>query len=109
MNISGISANVAALYMDSEYMRIVRELIAYGITPSGDKQIDKMKLEQVKQARRQDNIQQPEAVCKAEVSDKNREISSGDTAKSAMEEQVSQMPGATQIAEFNKYKILGLF
>ena len=109
MNINGVSANIAACCMDSEYARIIRELRAYGIEPSGNKSTDKMKLEQIKQAKRQDNIQQPQAVEKSGKSEKESAISSEDTVKAQMEQQAQQMSGATQVANLNKYKLLGLF
>ena len=36
-------------YVDSEYMKILQELMKLGIAPSGNKSIDKAKLEQAKQ------------------------------------------------------------
>ena len=38
---------------DSEYIRIIRELQKYGITPTGNKQIDKARLRQIKQKEEQ--------------------------------------------------------
>ena len=109
MNITGLSANISMCCMDSEYARIIRELRAYGIEPSGNKSTDKMKLEQVKQAKRQENIQQPQAVEKSGKTEKEGAISSEDTVKAQMEQQAHQMSGATQVANLNKYKLLGLF
>lgn len=109
MDINGLSVYIATGYIDSEYARIIRELRAYGIEPSGNKSTDKMKLEQVKQAKRQENIQQPQAVKKSVEADKENAISSEDTVKAQMEQQAHQMSGATQVANLNKYKLLGLF
>lgn len=60
MSVSPISSSMMSMYVpqsstsgaepiDYEYLRIVQQLQALGITPSGDKSTDKMKLETAKQ------------------------------------------------------------
>ena len=39
---------IHSAYSDPEYLRILQELMKLGIAPSGNKSIDKMKLEQAK-------------------------------------------------------------
>lgn len=60
MSISPISSYMMSMYvsnntsvlnankMDYEYIKIIQELASYGISSSGDKNVDKMKLETVK-------------------------------------------------------------
>ena len=60
MSISPISSYMMSMYvptstsalnankMDYEYMQIIQELASYGISSSGDKNVDKMKLETLK-------------------------------------------------------------
>lgn len=38
-------------YMDSEYQTIIRALRAYGVEPTGDKSVDKAKLERIESSK----------------------------------------------------------
>ena len=73
---------IHSAYSDPEYLRILQELMKLGIAPSGNKSIDKTKLEQAKQ-----NLQvQPLEAAQ-------------DTQRAQLEE---LRPGATTVAELNK-------
>lgn len=53
MNIASVSAMCAQSYIDPEHQRIMRELRALGIEPTGDKNTDKAKLEKAKSEKKQ--------------------------------------------------------
>lgn len=46
--IGAISNSIREIEADSEYLRIIQELKALGLTPSGNKNADKAKLQQAK-------------------------------------------------------------
>ena len=111
MNVSAMSGTASGIMIDSEYQRIIRELRALGIEPTGNKTTDKAKLEEAKAAKAKktnqvDNIQ---FVNKTEDTEKADEESSKDAAKDDKTVQAEQMTGATQLAQLNKYKLLGLY
>ena len=80
---------------DSEYLRIMRELKKLGLTPSGNKQIDKTRLSKAKQAF-VDKLQD-------EYVKERRDQNSG-IVQSSLEE---ERPGAMALAELNKI-LLGI-
>lgn len=77
-------------YTDPEYIRIIMELRKLGITPSGNKTVDRGKLEQEKH--------------KLEQKFKVEEKALPDVEREKLEE---QRTGATALAEINKI-LLGL-
>lgn len=80
---------------DPEYLRIIRELQRYGITPSGNKYVDKGKLERVKKEVAEFSV------LKQEYNDKMPE---NDAEKKALEE---TRPGAINLAIINRV-LLGI-
>lgn len=85
-------------YSDPEYLRILQELMKLGIAPSGNKSIDKTKLEQAKaeliqkiQTKQQEEQKQSLQVQPLEAVE--------DTQRAQMEE---LRPGAMTVAELNK-------
>lgn len=85
-------------YSDPEYLRILQELMKLGIAPSGNKSIDKTKLEQAKaeliqkiQTKQQEEQKQSLQVQPIEAAE--------DTQRSQME---YLRPGAMTVAELNK-------
>lgn len=111
MNVSSISSGLYCVATDSEYQRIIRELRALGIEPTGDKSTDKNKLEAAKSAQKAENNQavvfQP--VDASKETDKNQAFSAGDDAKNSINANVQNMTGAEQVAQFNKFKLLGIY
>jgi len=88
-------------YSDPEYLRILQELMALGIAPSGNKSIDKAKLENAK-AELIDKIQKKE-----EQSQKKslevQPLSPVDNVQDAKRTEMEQQRlGAMNIAELNK-------
>lgn len=112
MNISSMGQVALNVAMDSEYQRIIRELRALGIEPTGNKTTDKAKLEAAKAASRAQNngtvIMQP-AVTGTNETEKNGAESSADNIKNDTSIQAQNMTGAEQIAKLNKLKLLGLY
>ncbi len=108
MNVSALSAS-AGYAIDSEYQRILRELRALGIEPTGNKATDKAKLEEAKATKQTQEVQNTQPVNETQGTEKTRAESSQDNIKNDSTIQAQQMTGATQIAEFNKYKLLGLY
>lgn len=112
MNVTALSSTASGMAIDSEYQRIIRELRALGIEPTGNKSTDKATLEAAKsaqQAQKNQEVQNTQFVSKTQDSEKAGAESSQDTLKNDATIQAQQMTGATQIAEFNKYKLLGLY
>ncbi len=111
MNINSLGAIASAVAFDSEYQRIIRELRALGIEPTGDKATDKAKLEAVKEQKRAqaNGCIVKEAVNGTNETEKAGAISSSDNIKNDTAIQAQNMTGAEQIAQFNKFKILGLY
>lgn len=111
MNINSMSAIGSAVAFDSEYHRIIRELRALGIEPSGDKTTDKAKLQAAKEQQRAQNngCIIIEAVTGVNETEKAGAISSADNIKNDNIVQTQNMQGAEQIAQLNKFRILGLY
>ena len=111
MNISSIGQVAVSVAIDSEYQRIIRELRALGIEPTGDKTVDKAKLEAAKQQQKAQNNStvQVQAVTETNETEKAGAISSEDNVKNDTAIQAQNMTGAEQIAKLNKLKILGLY
>lgn len=102
MNISSVGAMNSQVYIDPEHQRIMRELRALGLEPTGDKSTDKAKLEQAQAA------SQIQFVSGVEESSKAEAASSSDAAKDTAI-QAQNMTGAEQLAKLNKFKLLGLY
>jgi hypothetical protein len=83
-------------YSDPEYIKIIQELMKLGITPSGNKYIDKTKLEQAQQ--------KTESKFEVDETQNKNQKDEQQTQKEQMEE---QRVGATNLAEINKV-LLGL-
>ena len=111
MNVSSISGSMYGCYPDPEHQRIMRELRALGLEPTGDKTADKAKLEAAKAAMKSENNQQitPQAVDAGSEADKNQAFSAQDEAKASVEISALNMTGAEQVGQLNKLKLLGLF
>lgn len=111
MNISALGQVATTVAMDSEYQRIIRELRALGLEPTGDKATDKAKLEAAKaQKSSQSNCSmQTQAVENVNETEKTGAISNADSAKNETAAAAKNMTGAEQIAQLNKLKLLGLY
>jgi hypothetical protein len=83
-------------YSDPEYLKIIQELMKLGIAPSGNKSIDKAKLEKAQQ--------KTESKFEIDKTQNNNQKDEQQTKKEQMEE---QRVGATNLAEINKV-LLGL-
>lgn len=98
-NVSGAST------IDTEHQRIMRELRALGIEPSGDKASDKAKLERVQSSKNTQSAQKETAVQPnktfGEAIEEQANIDINETVNA------SAMTGATQISELNKLRFLG--
>jgi len=81
---------------DPEYLRIIRELQRYGLTPSGNKNIDKSRLEQAKEKEKQ-----AEAFLLQEI---KKPEDNQDEARAQLEE---LRTGATTLAQINRI-LLGI-
>lgn len=110
LNIASVSAMSAQAYIDPEHQRIMRELRAMGIEPTGDKNTDKAKLEEAKQAKRTAQAQKVEKtsfVSGTQETEKAGAVSSKDEA--IRTDAGQNMTGAQQVAMINKYKLLGIY
>ena len=108
MSINGICGfGVFGLYsgVDSEHQRIMRELRALGIEPSGDKATDKAKLQKVQSSKNVDGLQQEGSVQANKTFGETIEELAGIDINERVN--ASAMTGATQIAELNKIRFLG--
>lgn len=107
MNVNSVCGAMYAGAIDTEYQRIIRELRAFGIEPSGDKSVDKAKLEAAKSMR---NIENKNVTVKpvdiTNAGEKLYAFSATDDAKSI---DAQNMTGAVQIAQMNKFKLLGIY
>ncbi len=103
--IFGFSGTGLSCVIDPEYQRIIRELRALGIEPSGDKASDKAKLERV-QSSKDASAAQTEGSVQA---NKTFGETIEELAGIEMSEKVNAaaMTGATQISELNKLRFLG--
>lgn len=111
MNISSMGQVALNVAMDSEYQRIIRELRALGIEPTGNKATDKAKLEAAKAAQKakNNNTVIMQAVTGTSATEKAGAESSADNIKNDASIQAQNMTGADQIAKLNKLKLLGLY
>ena len=89
--VQAISALGRNPYVDPEYMKIIQELLALGLTPTGNKAIDKSRL----QAAKQELAEKIKEKFKEELQEK----SINDPERSQMEE---QKLGAMTVADLNK-------
>ncbi len=111
MNINALGQVAALVATDLEYQRIIRELRALGLEPTGDKSTDKSRLEAAKAQKSAQNdyeiqIQTVENVKKP---DKAGSLSDADFAKNIPTEAAQNMRGAEQLGQLNKLKLLGLY
>lgn len=111
INVSSISTAICSGGIDPEHQRIMRELRALGIEPTGDKNTDKSKLETAKAAQRVENNQQIvfKPVESSSEADKNQAFSAQDEAKASITASAQNMTGADNIAQYNKFKLLGIY
>lgn len=111
MNIGSMGALAQTIALDSDYQRIIRELRALGIEPTGNKSVDKAKLEAAKaeQKAKNDGNVIFQAVTGTKETPKADGISSQDNIKNDTAIQAQNMTGADQIAQYNKYKLLGIY
>lgn len=111
LNINSMGAVAVSVAFDSEYQRIIRELRALGIEPTGNKTVDKAKLEAAKEQQKAKNNGSVifEAVTGTNDTEKAGAISSADNIKNDSTIMAQQMTGAEQISQLNKLKILGLY
>ena len=86
---------IHSAYSDPEYLRILQELMKLGIAPSGNKSIDKTKLEQAKA----ELIQKIQTRQEEEQKQNLQVEATKDTQRAQLEE---LRPGATTIAELNR-------
>ena len=77
--------------IDTEYQRIIRALRAYGIEPTGDKNVDKAKLQKIEEAKSNAN---------AKFLDSKQEEKKSENVES--KEFVDKGEGSDQIAMLNK-------
>lgn len=111
LNINSMGAVAVSVAFDSEYQRIIRELRALGLEPTGNKTVDKAKLEAAKEQQKAKNSGTVifEAVTGTNDAEKVGAISSADNIKNDSATMAQQMMGAEQISQLNKLKILGLY
>lgn len=96
MSINALSTSLSCgMYMDPEYQRIIRQLMAYGISPSGDKSADKIKLQRIEQSKESQNSQFSQSGSNKEKS--NTEISENQFKDNGQ--------GTDQLAMLNKLKL----
>ena len=88
-------------YSDPEYLRILQELMALGIVPSGNKSIDKAKLENAK-AELIEKIQKKEELSQKKSLDVQPLSPVDNLQDSKRAEMEQQRLGAMNIAELNK-------
>lgn len=97
MNAISMSAAISSsMGFDPEHQRIMRELRAYGIEPSGDKSVDKSKLEQVKSVKnsQKTQFQKPE----------QKELQQGAKQEEDSSANAYNGNGSDQIAMLNKLR-----
>ncbi len=112
MNISSLCAMSSQVYIDPEHQRIMRELRAMGIEPTGEKSVDKAKLEQAKEEKKANQSQAStkiQFVSSSQESSKADAVSSSDSIKDEISIQAKNMTGAEQISQLNKFKLLGIY
>lgn len=111
MNINALGQVATTVALDSEYQRILRELRALGIEPTGDKAVDKAKLQAAKEQQKAKNAGTVimQAVTGINDTEKAGALSSEDNVKNDNSVQAQNMTGAEQIAKLNKLKILGMY
>ncbi len=103
MNISLMSACMSVNGgIDPEYLRIIRELRALGIEPTGDKTVDKRKLEEAKKVM---NLQKTD-ISKYKDSENTRYSNVTQENEQHNENLAEQMAGTLQLSELNKLFIL---
>ena len=111
MNVNALGQVATLVAMDSEYQRIIRELRALGLEPTGDKATDKARLEAAKAEKSsQKNCEiQAQAVEHVNEPEKADAISNTDIVKEETVAAAQNMTGAEQLGQLNKLKLLGLY
>lgn len=94
-SISMASSMLSCNMIDSEHQRIMRQLRAYGVEPTGDKSVDKAKLQKVEESKQNQNAQ-------LSNNKSNKEMSENKVSENQAE---SKSEGADQIAMLNKLKL----
>lgn len=97
MSINAISmsfGSCSGTSVDSEYQKIMRALRAYGIEPTGDKSVDKAKLQKIEAAKDSQNTQLS-----------NQQNKDNATETSAQTQITDQGQGTDQLAMLNKLKL----
>ena len=88
---------IHSAYSDPEYLRILQELMKLGIAPSGNKSIDKTKLEQAKT-----ELIQKIQTRQEEEQKQNLQVQPLEAAQDTQRAQLEELrPGATTVAELN--------
>lgn len=99
MSINALSMSAAASSststIDTEYQRIMRQLRAYGVEPTGDKSVDKAKLQKIEAAEQSQKTQSAKA--DNDTYKKNSQDSSNSAAQSSA--------GTDQLAMLNKIRL----
>mgnify|MGYP000047308330 FL=1 len=99
MSINALSMSAAASSststIDTEYQRIMRQLRAYGVEPTGDKSVDKAKLQKIEAAEQSQKTQSAKA--DNDTNKKNSQDSSNSAAQSSA--------GTDQLAMLNKIRL----
>lgn len=107
MSVNGIFSmyGLGVCGIDSEHQRIMRELRALGIEPSGDKATDKAKLQRVQSSKNADSAQPEEKMQANKTFGETIEELAGINVQDKLN--AESMTGATQIAELNRMRFLG--
>lgn len=101
MNIASIMSGSMCVNggIDAEHLRIMRELRAMGIEPTGDKSADKAKLEEAKKVK---SVQEA-SISKNKTGDEQNAQASANSQEQAQAKANSEMTGASQMSELNKF------
>lgn len=104
MNIASIMSGNMSVNggIDSEHLRIMRELRAMGIEPTGDKFTDKAKLTEAKKVK---SIEKT-SISKNKTNEENKAQASSGSDEKQKAEAGAAMTGATQMSELNKLFLL---
>lgn len=109
MNVSSLSGIMYCVATDAEYQRIIRELRALGLEPTGDKAADKAKLEAAKSAQKAENKEEAvfQPIDAGNETTGNQAFNTSDEIKSNLAADTQNMTGADQIAQLNRFSLLG--
>lgn len=104
MNIASVMSGSMCINggIDVEHLRIMRELRALGIEPTGDKFADKAKLEEAKKVK---SVQQAN-ISKNKSGEEQTSKTSSNNEQQSNQQVGNDMTGANQISELNKLFLL---